>query len=239
MTIRIRRLIFNLILLGCACNVCACGSKDAFVKSGYDSDSGYEASDEVLDEASDDILAEADKTVEQSDASVYEQAAAGYDSVNQIAVYVCGAVNEPGVYRFTASDIKEAAIDSAGGFADGAARYYVNLAEHMTDGEKLYVPYEDELTAVGSVDAIAYGSEAADSDASSHASVYDSDGRLNINAADKTELMTLPGIGESKADAIISYRDEHGGFKSLEEIMQINGIKEGVYNNIKDHITLD
>ena len=67
----------------------------------------------------------------------------------------------------------------------------------------------------------------------------DSDGRVNINIAGKDELMTLPGIGESKAELIIAYRSENGSFKSTEELMNINGIKEGVYGRIKDKITVN
>ena len=64
------------------------------------------------------------------------------------------------------------------------------------------------------------------------------DGRININTAEAADLMTLPGIGESKARSILSYREEKGGFSSTEEIMNITGIKEGVYSKIKDYITV-
>ncbi|MBQ8923315.1 MAG: helix-hairpin-helix domain-containing protein [Lachnospiraceae bacterium] len=144
-------------------------------------------------------------------------------------VYVCGAVVNPGVYRFGADAIKEEAIKAAGGFAEGASKEYVNLAEHMTDGEQIYVPYESELELSVSYDL---------SD-SSIGQVYSSDGRLNINKASKEDFMTLTGIGEARAEAIVSYREEHGLFNSIEEIMNVNGIKEGVYNNIKDYITLN
>jgi len=65
------------------------------------------------------------------------------------------------------------------------------------------------------------------------------DGKVNINTADLALLMTLPGIGESKAGSIISYREEHGKFSSIEELMNITGIKEGVYTKIKEHITVN
>jgi competence protein ComEA len=64
-------------------------------------------------------------------------------------------------------------------------------------------------------------------------------GKVNLNTADFTELLTLPGIGESKASAILAYREEKGRFSSVEEIMDITGIKEGVYSKIKDHITVN
>ena len=62
---------------------------------------------------------------------------------------------------------------------------------------------------------------------------------MNLNTAGAAELMTLPGIGEAKAGQILSYREEKGGFSSIEEIMNITGIKEGVYSKIKDYITVN
>ena len=64
------------------------------------------------------------------------------------------------------------------------------------------------------------------------------DGKVNLNTATKEELMTLSGIGESRADSIIAYREENGRFQNTEELMQIRGIKEGLYNKIKDNITV-
>ena len=61
---------------------------------------------------------------------------------------------------------------------------------------------------------------------------------MNLNTASKEELMTLPGIGEAKAEAILQYRSEHGAFSAAEELLQISGIKEGVFSKIKDRITV-
>ncbi|MEG1742210.1 MAG: helix-hairpin-helix domain-containing protein, partial [Acetivibrio sp.] len=66
----------------------------------------------------------------------------------------------------------------------------------------------------------------------------ESDGKVNINTASKAELMTLTGIGEAKAEAILSYREKNGTYGSLEDLMKIEGIKSGVYNKIKDYIKL-
>ena len=62
---------------------------------------------------------------------------------------------------------------------------------------------------------------------------------MNLNTADETDLMALPGIGASKAKSILSYRQERGRFGSIEEIMNITGIKEGVFSKIKDYITVN
>lgn len=138
-------------------------------------------------------------------------------------VYVCGAVVVPGVYALPQSSRVYEAIAMAGGMTAEAGRDAVNQAELVTDGQMLRIPTQEELLAdysqSGSMD-----------------STEKSDGRIDINVASQAELMTLPGIGQSKADGIIAYRQDKGGFSAIEEIMNVEGIKEGVYNRIKDNI---
>ncbi|MBR4515523.1 MAG: helix-hairpin-helix domain-containing protein [Lachnospiraceae bacterium] len=150
----------------------------------------------------------------------------------QLACYVCGAVVMPGVYYLTEGSRKQEAVLAAGGFTEAAAQSFVNLAERVKDGEKIYIPTEDELEA---------GKLPVDSDFDTDAgtSAEADSGLINLNTADKNQLMTLPGIGEAKADSIIAYRDGHGGFKSPEEILEVQGIKDGIYNKIKDKVTVD
>ena len=62
---------------------------------------------------------------------------------------------------------------------------------------------------------------------------------MNLNIASREELMTLSGIGEAKAASIIAYREEHGGFRQIEELMEVEGIKEGVFNKVRDQIRID
>lgn len=64
------------------------------------------------------------------------------------------------------------------------------------------------------------------------------EGKININTAGKEDLKTLPGIGDAKADSIISYREMNGGFQAIEDLMNVEGIKDGVFNKIKDKITV-
>ena len=111
------------------------------------------------------------------------------------------------------------AVEAAGGLADEAWEAAVNLAAVLQDGEKLYIP------AMG--ESVAEEIEQADS------------GLINLNTADSDRLQTLPGIGESRAADILSYREKSGGFRSVEEIMQVPGIKESIYEKIKDRITVD
>jgi competence protein ComEA len=146
------------------------------------------------------------------------------DAVNDtVFVYICGAVTNPGVYEMDSGSRICDVLEQAGGFSEEASTTYLNLAEFVSDGQKVYVPTQEELT----VELLA---EEETAEAGS--------GKININTASKEVLVTLPGIGESKADSIIAYRTEHGGFSSIEEIMEIPGIKEAVFSKIKELITV-
>lgn len=139
-----------------------------------------------------------------------------------IAVHVCGAVVNPGVYHLEEGARVIQAIEAAGGVCVGAMQDYLNLAGLVKDGDKIYVPSENEVESGYIPDSAGEAKETVLC--------------ININTATKADLMQLPGIGESKADSIILYRNEHGNFKSTEDIMLINGIKEAVYSRIKDYI---
>lgn len=145
-----------------------------------------------------------------------------------IFVYVCGEVNAPGVYELLSGARVYEAVEAAGGLSENAADNYVNLAQVIDDGEKILIPCKEDILN-GTVTALENGSAQASSEP----------GKININTADTDALTTLPGIGEAKANSIISYREANKGFKSKEELMQIEGIKEGVYNKIKDLIIIN
>lgn len=152
-----------------------------------------------------------------------------------IYVDVCGQVKSPGVYKIAADSRVYEAIEEAGGMTKKAAAAAVNQAERLSDGQQIYVPAKDE-TAAGSTDGdgqTVSGNNGAGGIASGAGS-----GKVNLNTASKQELMTLTGIGEVKADAMIRYREEHGGFQSVEDVKKIEGIKDGVFNKIKDQITV-
>ena len=145
-------------------------------------------------------------------------------STENIFVYVCGAVQKPGVYELLPGQRICDAIAAAGGLSEQAAGDSLNQAEVLSDGQMLRVLTKEEAATVQP------GQETAESSR---------DGRVDINTADASALMSLPGIGQSKADAIIAYRNEHGAFKAPEELMNISGIKEGVYQKIKDSIKVN
>lgn len=145
----------------------------------------------------------------------------------EIAVYICGAVKKPGVYKFnTASRVCDA-VKAAGGFKKNADTISINQAEYLKDGEQITIPVKTNVKPGSSGDG---KSDSNNSKASSNL--------VNINQADENELMTLPGVGESKAASIIEYRNKNGYFTKIEDIMKITGIKEGVFNKIKDKITI-
>lgn len=147
-------------------------------------------------------------------------------STENIFVYVCGAVQKLGVYEFLPGQRICDAIAAAGGLSEQAAGDSLNQAEVLSDGQMLRVLTTEEAAAA----TVQPGQETAESSR---------DGRVDINTADASALMSLPGIGQSKADAIIAYRNEHGAFKAPEELMNISGIKEGVYQKIKDSIKVN
>lgn len=138
-------------------------------------------------------------------------------------VQITGAVANPGVYEIGSDTRLFEVIELAGGLNDDAAADYVNQAQAVSDGQNIHIASISELDTLESGED---NSEKSD------------DGKININSADKESLMNLPGIGESKADLIIDYRQSNGMFTSIEDIMKIQGIKEGVFNKIKDSITV-
>lgn len=133
----------------------------------------------------------------------------------RIFVHVCGAVRDPGLKELPAGSRVFDALELAGGFAEDADEAAVNLAGFLKDGQQLYFP------AVG---------EQVQSAAA--------EGKLDLNQADEAALRSLPGIGESRAKAICQYRREHGDFTKVEELMQVPGIKEAIYLQIKDLVTV-
>ena len=131
-------------------------------------------------------------------------------------VQVAGAVNKPGVYELESDARIYQAIWLSGGLREDADESSLNQAEKVSDGQKLVVKTRDEVQAEAQNTA--------------------NDNKVDINTADEKTLMTLPGIGESKAKAIIKYRESKGRFNSCDDLKNISGIKDGVYNKIADLI---
>lgn len=147
-----------------------------------------------------------------------------------VYVYICGEVENPGVYELSEDSRIYEAVDAAGGFTENAARECVNLALKVSDGMQIMIYNKEEAAALPAVS----GSVGKSSGQNGTSGL----GLVNLNTATKEELMTLKGIGEAKAEDIIRYREKSGGFKKIEDIMKISGIKEAGFQKIKDSITV-
>lgn len=169
---------------------------------------------------------ETSKIVENVDGSK-STSDAGNESV--FYVYITGSVNYPGVYEVSEGSRIFNVIEAAGGTTREAALEYIDMAAYVSDGCSIHI-----YSLTEALDANLSISDGGSYIPSS--SENSSNTLVNINTASLEELMTLSGIGQSKAQSIITYRQEHGGFKSIEEIMDISGIKEAAFGKIKDNI---
>lgn len=130
-------------------------------------------------------------------------------SSEKITVSIKGHIQKAGVYKLERGGTVTEAVELAGGFTDTADREYLNLAEIVTDGEEIYIPAKNR----------------------------DITDKININTATEEELNSLPGIGQATAGRIIDYREKHGKFHYIDEIMNVKGIGEKTFDEIKGYIT--
>ena len=194
--------------------------------NGTGSDSGKHTSDADIDNGSEAV---SDKEMQQA----------------MIYVDVCGAVANPGVFQLAAGSRVFQAIEAAGGYLPEAALTCVNRAGVLTDGQQLYILTQEEMERQGldpaemakASDGQISGSAGTGQNTGMTAQVQQ-DNRININTADEAQLTTLTGIGATRAQAIIAYREENGPFAAIEDIMNVQGIKEGTFAKIKDEIVV-
>jgi competence protein ComEA len=144
-----------------------------------------------------------------------------------VIVYITGAVPRPGVYALPEGSRVQDAIAAAGGFLAEAQRTDINLAAFLIDGEKLDIPFVEG------------GSPVLPTPVQNVENPFSSSNELiDINTASSQELETLPGIGPTTAQKIIEYREQNGAFVSIEDIINVSGIGPGIYERIKDLITV-
>lgn len=194
--------------------------------NGTGSDSGKHTSEADIDNGSEAV---SDKQMQQA----------------MIYVDVCGAVANPGVFQLAAGSRVFQAIEAAGGYLPEAALTCVNRAGVLTDGQQLYILTQEEMERQGldpaemsgASDGQMNGSAGTGQNTGMTAQVQQ-DNRININTADEAQLTTLTGIGATRAQAIIAYREENGPFAAIEDIMNVQGIKEGTFAKIKDEIVV-
>ena len=170
---------------------------------------------------------------------------ASSEEAKTLVVHICGAVSAPGVYELPAGSRIIDAVEAGGGFLTEADEACCNLAEEIVDGCQIYIMTKTESCADGQTEKKAGIQTSPDSDMQttdrnvrSNSAPALENGLVNLNTADVAALMTLPGIGESRANAIISYREQHGAFAKIEDIMKISGIKQAAFSKIKDKITV-
>ena len=182
-----------------------------------------ENSDETLELSGPNVLEARTEQVCFDENDHTEALAAGYiaeATMPMCFVHICGEVKVPGVYELPEGSRVFEAVKAAGGFTEEASEESLNLAGVIADGMQIVILSKEEADQS---QAEAKAQEA---------------GLININKASKEQLMTLPGIGESRAEDIIRYREDSGGFQKIEDIMKVSGIKDAAFQKIKDSIVV-
>ncbi|MCB6610434.1 helix-hairpin-helix domain-containing protein [[Clostridium] symbiosum] len=169
-------------------------------------------------------------------------------TTGRIFIHVCGEVTVPGVYGLEEGSRIYQAIEMAGGFTEDAAQDFLNMAESLEDGMKIQVPNRKEAGEWDSRKAVTYPEYSEPAGRTQEKEAAGAGGfqersntgtaKVNLNTAAKEQLMTLKGIGEARAEAIIAYRQESGPFTRIEDIMEVSGIKEAAFQKIKEDITV-
>lgn len=139
-----------------------------------------------------------------------------------VRVYVSGAVRQPDVYNLLPGSIVKDALLAAGGASEDADLDTINLASPVADGQHVYIPHLGEDPPVRLPSSLPLVS-----------------GKVNINLADVSELESLPGIGPSLAQRIVEYRQTHGRFDQIQDIMEVSGIGPATFEDLRDLITTD
>lgn len=163
-------------------------------------------------------------------------------AVETIFIDIKGEVNSPGVYEMQLGDRVIDAVQMAGGFTDEATTDNVNLSKKLKDESVIIIPSylkDYENVAIKNDYEIDINDDIVQSEKNeSDEKIESSSNLININTASVVELMSLDGIGESKAKAIIEYRDINGDFENILDIKNVSGIGESIYEKIKDYITV-
>ncbi len=164
---------------------------------------------------------------EEANAQAEEATVSTEETAAMIYVDVGGEVKDPSVVELPDGSRVTDAITAAGGLTEQADLTDINRAAFVSDGEKIYIPSQvSELED----DGLSVGEGGGGGTAKS------SDGRININTADSTQLQELTGVGPATAEKIIDYRKQNGRFQSIEDIKNVSGIGDKTYEKLKDHI---
>lgn len=165
--------------------------------------------------------------------------------INEVIIDIKGAVNKPGVYKVKEDQRVNDVINLAGGLKKDANTNYINLSAKVKDEMVIWIYTKKEIEQLKMEQtSTKYMIESCNCPVVDNTTCLESktesnsSGLVNINTATIEQLMTLEGIGESKAKSIIEYRNANNGFKKKEDIKNVSGIGEAAYNKIADHITV-
>ena len=165
----------------------------------------------------------------------------------KIIVDIKGEIKKPGVYNIKVGSRVNDLINEAGGLSKNANTRFINLSKKLEDGEVVVIYYNKEINDAKKNDKLEVTApcvceevknDACYNENSTNNNTNNGSKIVNINTASIQELTTLNGIGESKAKAIVSYRDKNGKFKAIKDIMNVSGISETLFSKIKNNITV-
>lgn len=177
--------------------------------------------DELNSNSIDDIFVEESSEVSTENSNEKQEL---LNEQNKIVVEIKGEVKNPNIYYLKEDSIIDDLIVAAGGLRENANISQINRAEQLQNHQSIYIPSNEEIQ--NSAEEVVH-----------KVNNQNNSNLININTASVSELDALPGVGPSKAQAIITYREENGPFKSIEEIKNVSGIGESSFEKIKDLIT--
>ncbi len=161
------------------------------------------------------------------------------DNIDKVVVDIKGMVVNPGVYEVESTKRVNDVIEMAGGLIEGADTSLINLAKIVSDEMTIIIYSSNEVLEKYKSEVCLCDCPEITNDACINSDITsDQNTVVNINTARKEELMTISGLGDAKADAIIKYREENGNFNSIEEIKNVSGIGDSLFEKIKDYITV-
>lgn len=177
-------------------------------------------------------------------AASFEHASKASAKEKTMYIDVKGQVKQPGIYSFSDNERIADAIEKAGGFLPTADTLQVNLAQHLADGMYIIVPAKgarspsaSAMPIIATAGSTAAGALTAGQGAGSSTSERTS--TVNLNIATTEQLATLPGIGKTRAEAILAYREQHGKFTQIEQLTKISGIGGKIFERLKGKISVD